>query len=253
MKIIRYAQDGAVKYGVLENEQIQVITGDIFGDFNVNGEKLSLLDVQILPPVVPTKVVCLGLNYLKHAQEIGFEIPKEPLLFLKPASSVIGYGDVVVKPDGLDRLDYEAEMAIVMAQTCTKVTEADALDYVLGYTCLNDVSARDYQNKDGQWTRAKGFDTFCPIGPVISTDVVDPDNLAIKARLNGKLVQDSSTADLIFKCAETISYISHIMTLEPGDVIATGTPEGIGPMQPGDVIEVEIEDIGVLKNTVAKA
>lgn len=251
MKIIRYAQGGGVKYGVLDNEQIQIVTGDIFGDFKVNGEKVALLDVQILPPVVPTKVVCLGLNYLKHAQEIGFDIPSEPLLFLKPPSSVVGYGSVIRKPPGLSRLDYEAEMAVVIGKTCAGVSTADALTYVLGYTCLNDVSARDYQDKDGQWTRAKGFDTFCPIGPVISTDVVDPDNLAIKARLNGRLVQDSTTADLIFKTAETISYISHIMTLEAGDVIATGTPAGIGPMQPGDVIEVEIADIGVLKNTVA--
>jgi len=196
--------------------------------------------------------VAVGLNYRDHASEMGLEIPKEPILFLKPSTSVIGPQEAIVYPSQSSRVDYEAELGVVIGRTCKDVDARDAKDYILGYTCLNDVTARDLQAKDGQWTRAKSFDTFAPIGPWIATDIEDPHTLSIQARLNGETKQSSNTSNLIFTVYELIDFISHIMTLREGDIIATGTPSGIGPMSLGDEIAIEIEGIGVLVNRVTK-
>ena len=252
MKIIRFEYKGKVQYGVLKEESVTVLEGDIFTSVTETQDILPLSKVKILPPVTPSKVIALGLNYKLHVEEIKsmkFEIPKEPLLFLKPPSSIIGHMDSIVYPADTNRVDYEGELGIVIGKRARHVKEDEALDYVLGYTVVNDVSARDYQERDGQWTRGKGFDTFCPAGPVIATGI-DPGNLKIETRLNGKTMQSGNTEDLIFNCAHMISFISGVMTLLPGDLIATGTPQGVGPVKKGDEIEVEIEGIGVLKNNV---
>jgi 2-keto-4-pentenoate hydratase/2-oxohepta-3-ene-1,7-dioic acid hydratase in catechol pathway len=203
---------------------------------------------KVLPPVMPSKVVCVGLNYRDHAKELGFDLPKEPLIFLKPGSAVIGHLDNILYPEQSERVDYEAELAVVISGRCSKVSPEEVFNYILGYTCLNDVTARDLQIKDGQWTRAKSFDTFCPIGPCIETEISNPHNLDIRLVLNGEIKQSSNTSNLIFSVSELISTISHIMTLDEGDVIATGTPSGIGPMNRGDKVCVEIEGIGTLEN-----
>ena len=212
------------------------------------GNEISIK--KILPPVMPSKVVCVGLNYRDHAKELGFDLPREPLIFLKPGSAVIGHLDNILYPAQSERVDYEAELAIAISGRCSKVSPEEAVDYILGYTCLNDVTARDLQIKDGQWTRAKSFDTFCPIGPWIETEISDPHNLDIRLVLNGVTKQASNTSNLIFSVMELISRISHIMTLNEGDVIATGTPSGIGPMNRGDKVSVEIDGIGALENTL---
>ncbi|HOS97894.1 MAG TPA: fumarylacetoacetate hydrolase family protein [Deltaproteobacteria bacterium] len=205
---------------------------------------------RTLPPVLPGKIVAVGLNYRDHAMEMGLDLPASPILFMKPSTSVIGPGEVIVYPPQASRVDYEAELAVVIKQRCRNVRPEDARAVILGYTCLNDVTARDLQAQDGQWTRAKSFDTFAPIGPWIETGVADPHGLAICARLNGKTVQSSHTGNLIFSVFELVAFISSIMTLEPHDVIATGTPSGIGPMARGDEITIEIDKIGTLTNLV---
>lgn len=205
---------------------------------------------KFLSPVLPGKVVAVGLNYRDHAEELGLNLPKEPVLFMKPATSVIGPLDDIIYPWQSKRVDYEAELAVVISKDCRNVRAANASDVILGYTCLNDVTARDLQEADGQWTRAKSFDTFAPIGPWIETGIADPHCLAITSRLNGEIKQSSNTKNLIFSVFELVEFISGIMTLNRGDVIATGTPSGIGPMNPGDEIEIELEGIGVLKNQV---
>lgn len=193
--------------------------------------------------------MALGLNYRDHAEEFKMKVPAEPVIFMKPATSVIYHGDEIVYPARATRVDYEAELAIVIGKTARRVKAEEAFDFVLGYTCLNDVTERDMQSRDGQWTRAKGFDTFCPIGPRIARDI-DPGNLEIQLFLNGELKQESNTSNLIFKVPEIIEFLTSIMTLERGDVIATGTPSGVGPMRPGDVAVVEIQGIGRLENRV---
>ncbi|MEN6473223.1 MAG: fumarylacetoacetate hydrolase family protein [Syntrophaceae bacterium] len=212
------------------------------------GAELSI--ARWLPPCEPSKIVALGLNYRDHAQEMGFDLPTEPILFLKPPSSIIGHGDDIVYPALSARVDFEAELAVVIARRCRKISPADVQAYILGYTCLNDVTARDLQAKDGQWTRAKSFDTFAPLGPWIETAIADPHNLDIRLSVNGEVRQSSNTRHLIFRIPEIVAYISGIMTLEPFDVIATGTPSGIGPLNRGDTVCVEIQDIGVLENRV---
>jgi 2-keto-4-pentenoate hydratase/2-oxohepta-3-ene-1,7-dioic acid hydratase in catechol pathway len=196
-----------------------------------------------------TKIVGVGLNYRAHAAEMGKPLPEEPLLFLKPPSAVIGTGEAIVIPPGYQRVDYEAELAVVIGRRARRVPRDEALDYVRGYTCLNDVTVRDLQKKDVQYTRAKGFDTFCPMGPRV-VEGLDPSGLAITSRLNGETRQRSTTADLIFDVPALIEFVSRVMTLEEGDVISTGTPPGVGPLHGGDVIEIEIEGIGVLSNPV---
>lgn len=198
----------------------------------------------------PTKVVCVGTNYGDHARELNMRIPREPLIFLKSPSSLIYNSDKIIYPPGIGRLDYEAELAVVIKKKAKRVREEEARKYILGYTCLNDVTARDLQKRDGQWTRSKSFDTFCPIGPAIETGL-DTSKLKIESYLNGELKQSSCTSDLIFPVERLVAFISGVMTLLPGDIISTGTPSGVGPMKAGDIIEIRIEGIGTLKNEVA--
>jgi 2-keto-4-pentenoate hydratase/2-oxohepta-3-ene-1,7-dioic acid hydratase in catechol pathway len=231
----------------------RVFSGEIIDNkvhSTIGGKEYAIDEVKVLPPCTPTKLVCVGLNYTDHAKELNQQLPNEPVLFLKPISSVIASGDNIIYPKQSKRVDYEAELAIVIGRRTHHVTAEKAKDHILGYTCFNDVTARDLQPIDIQWTRAKSFDTFAPIGPFIATDV-DPMNLAIKSKLNGKVKQDSNTKNMIFNVYQLVEFISGIMTLELGDVIATGTPAGVGPMQKGDTIEIEIEKIGTLTNKVA--
>jgi 2-keto-4-pentenoate hydratase/2-oxohepta-3-ene-1,7-dioic acid hydratase in catechol pathway len=210
---------------------------------------LSLSEVRLLAPVTPAKIVCVGRNYAEHAAELGNEVPPEPLLFLKPSTSIIASGEAVVHPAISQRVDHEAELAVVIGSRCRFVSEAEALEYVFGYTVANDVTARDLQKSDGQWSRAKGFDTFCPVGPWLDT-AFDPANRIVRCTVNGAPRQQASTSAMIFSVARIISHISQAMTLEPGDLILTGTPSGIGPVLPGDVMTVEIEGLGSIQNPV---
>lgn len=254
MRIVRFAVDDRIQYGCLEEEVITPYQGNPFQDDEfradsplLDGQTYRLEDVRLLAPCVPSKLVCLGLNYRPHAEEVNLKLPELPLLFLKPATSVIGLEEYIVFPKNYTRVDYEAELAVVIGKKARLVPEAAAMAYVLGYTCLNDVTERNQQYADRQWTRAKGHDTFAPMGPWIETGV-EPDNLKIELYLNNECKQSASTGELLFKVPELISFISGVMTLLPGDVIATGTPAGIDPMNPGDVVEVRIENIGTLRN-----
>ncbi|RMH43349.1 MAG: FAA hydrolase family protein [Deltaproteobacteria bacterium] len=202
--------------------------------------------------LAPSKIVGVGVNYRAHAREMGKQPPDEPLIFLKAPSAVVGSGDPIALPAGFERIDYEAELGVVISRRARRVPADCAADFILGYTCVNDVTVRDLQRRDGQWTRAKGFDTFCPIGPCIRGGL-DPANLRVRSRVNGELRQDSTTADLLFPVAQLIEFITAVMTLEPGDVITTGTPSGVGPLAAGDVVEVDIDGIGVLRNPVVAA
>lgn len=252
LKYMRAVIEGEMVEGITEGiETLREIKGDIFGDHEYSGKEYSISGIEkYLTPVVPSKIVAVGLNYRAHAEETGMKIPDEPLLFLKPPSSAIAHGEAVVYPPSMTRrVDYEAELGIVLGKTCRNILPENADDYILGYTCFNDITARDLQSSDGQWTRSKSFDTFAPFGPWVSMNV-DPSNLDIRLVQNEKVVQHSSTSDFIFKVPFIVSYISRIMTLNPGDVIATGTPSGIGPVAVGDVLKVQIENIGELVNTV---
>ena len=211
-------------------------------------DDIPLGEVELLPLVRPSKIVCVGLNYHDHARELDLPAPEEPILFLKPPTAIIGPGDAIVAPACSNRVDYEAELALVIGHTARFVTEGEALRHVFGYACANDVTARDLQKKDGQWTRAKSFDTFCPVGPWIETQVPDPQNLAVRAVVNGEVRQQGTTADMIFPVARLVSFISRVMTLLPGDVILTGTPAGIGPVADGDEVTIEIDQVGILTN-----
>lgn len=206
-------------------------------------------EFRLLSPCMPTKILAVGLNYATHAAELGMAVPEEPLFFLKPPSAVIGPGEAIVYPRLSRQVDYEAELAVVIGRRARRIAREEALAYVLGYTCALDVTARDFQRADGQWTRAKGFDTFCPLGPWIVPDL-DPHDLLVECRVNGQVRQRARTSDLIFSVEDLIHRASWVMTLEPGDVLLTGTPSGVGPLQPGDRVEVEIEGIGVLRNSV---
>ncbi|ABK14243.1 MAG: fumarylacetoacetate hydrolase family protein [Methanothrix sp.] len=228
----------------------RVFDGDVDGDRIVSdGVSYELEEVKLLPPSVPTKVVCVGLNYLEHARELRMDLPDEPIIFLKPPSAVVGHDDEIILPEMSRRVDYEGELAVVISRRCRRISADEADDYILGYTCFNDVTARDLQQKDGQWTRSKSFDTFAPVGPwVAQMSVEDAEDLSISTRVNGETRQRSNTSDLIFGVAELVEFVSSIMTLEPGDVIATGTPPGVGRLESGDIVEVEIEGIGLLRN-----
>lgn len=255
MKLVRFRKDEHEKNGVIINGGMVEIRHSLLEASQSHFDDLerkdfySLNEVKILPPIRPSKVVCVGLNYRDHAEELNMNIPDEPILFLKPPTTVIGHEDCILYPAGSHQVDYEAELAVVIGHEARFVSRKDALDFVAGYTVLNDVTARDLQKKDGQWTRAKSFDTFCPLGPCMETEL-DPSNLDICMRVNREVKQDSNTENMIFTVEELISFISEIMTLHPGDVIATGTPPGVGPMQVGDVAEVCVEGIGILKNEV---
>lgn len=252
MKIVRFIADNRAKYGILSNESIQVIKGSPFRKMKLVDNFYWLSDVKLLSPCLPSKIVALGLNYRSHAEETRNPIPENPLIFIKPPTAVIGTEDNIVYPTSSTRVDYECELGVVIKRPAKRVSEKDALGYVLGYTCFNDVTARDHQRRDGQWTRGKGFDTFAPIGPCIETEL-DPGNVTIETYLNGELKQQGNTRDLIFSIPVLISFISQVMTLLPGDIIATGTPSGIGPMHPGDTVEIKIEPIGTLRNYIVKS
>ena len=236
-------------YGSLEKAKIQVIVGNIFENFEITNEEYNLSEVKLLSPCTPSKIVCVGLNYRDHAQEMNDKLPNEPIIFIKPSTAVIGPHEKIKYPSMSKQVDYEAELGIVIKNTARDLETEDVNKYVLGYTCFNDVTARDLQKKDGQWTRAKSFDTFAPFGPIIETDT-NPSNLDIQLLLNGEIKQNSNTSKLIFSIEELISFISKIMTLLPGDLIATGTPSGVGPMHIGDKVEVKIENIGTLVNYI---
>lgn len=241
MKFVRFAADGAVFEGTLEGD-----------DVVSHGARRSLSSVRLLAPCTPTKIVCVGRNYLAHAREMGNDLPAAPLLFFKPPSAVLDPGSDIVYPKQSSRVDYEGELGVVIGRRCRNVTRREAPDVIRGYTVFNDVTARDLQATDGQWARAKGFDTFAPFGPCIANEL-DPARLRVRTLLNGSVRQDAPTDSMIFDVPTLVEYISAVFTLEPGDVIATGTPSGIGPMQPGDEVRVEIEGIGALVNTVVSS
>jgi 2-keto-4-pentenoate hydratase/2-oxohepta-3-ene-1,7-dioic acid hydratase in catechol pathway len=250
MRIVRFSREGRQGYGVLTGEQVFPLWDSPFKDLVQTGEVLPLEEVRLLAPCQPSKIVALGLNYRDHAQEFGRPVPDEPLIFLKPSTAVIGPEEDIIYPRMSRRVDYEAELGVVIGKTARHVPEEKAFDYIFGYTCVNDVTARDLQKKDGLFTRAKGFDTFAPLGPWIETEIPDPDHLTVEAFVDGKRRQHSTTGHMVFGVAYLVSFISRIMTLLPGDVIATGTPAGVGPLQIGDVVEIRVEGIGTLRNQV---
>ena len=260
MHYCRFLYRGAARYGLIENVAgTETITRTLAGvplsseEFErAEKSELPVNDVQLLAPVEPSKIVCIGRNYREHARELDHPIPTEPLFFLKPPSSLIGTGDEIRRPTALSkRVDYEGELGVVIGKRCYRLPEGeDVRDYILGYTCVNDVTARDLQNKDAQWSRAKGFDTFCPVGPVV-VDGLDPwRGVSVQTRVNGELRQNGTTADFLFPLDVLIRFIAQVMTLEPGDLIATGTPVGVRPLEAGDTVEVTVEGVGTLSNWV---
>ena len=251
MRIVRYeTQDGRKpKYGWLLDDRVGEISGNPFGRYRRNEAQTPLADVRLIPPCEPSKIVCVGRNYVEHARELGNEVPKVPLIFMKPPSSIIANGGTILLPPQSAQVEHEAELVVVVGKRGRNVTTEDARKYIFGYTVGNDVTARDLQKADGQWTRAKGFDTFCPFGPWIDTEF-DPADAVITCRVNGQMRQMASTRDMVFNVGVLIAYVSSVMTLEPGDLIFTGTPAGVGELKNGDRVEVEIEGLGSLSNTV---
>jgi len=253
MRFTRFSVGSTIGYGTVEDDgRVRAITTTPFLPWQPTDEYFTPQQIRVLAPVLQSKIVAIGLNYRAHAEETGRGLPEEPMIFLKPTTSVIGPGETIVMPPQSARVDHEAELAVVMGKAARNVSEADALEYVLGYTCANDVTARDLQAKDVQFTRAKGFDTFCPLGPHIVTDI-DAGKLELECRVRGEVRQHSNTSDLVFGVAKLIEFVSSVMTLLPADVILTGTPDGISPLQDGDNVEVEIENIGILSNPVRTA
>lgn len=252
MKIYRYLWENQEFYGILKGDLLCPLKGSIFDLPEIEKDNIPIGKVKILPPVTPTKIIGVGVNYRDHAQEMGRTPPEEPLIFLKPPSAIIGHNEAILFPRMAHRIDYEGELAVIIKKEVHDLDDAsDINEVILGYTCFNDVTARDLQLKDGQFTRAKSFDTFAPCGPCIATDV-DPAHLVVKTFLNGKLRQSASTSQMIFPIPFLIRFISKIMTLYPGDIITTGTPAGVGPMNPGDRVDVQIEGIGTLSNVVLR-
>ncbi|MDF2570460.1 MAG: ureidoglycolate lyase [Sporomusa sp.] len=254
MKLVRFEFNNRISYGILVSDnQISILETDIFSSdsYIETGKRILLDDVKLLAPCLPSKAVCIGLNYHDHAREMNLKLPEEPLIFLKPSSALNHPGGDIEYPAISQNLHYEGELAIVIKAEARKVPIETAAEYVLGYTCANDVTARDIQMHDGQWTRGKSFDTFLPLGPCIETEL-DPHNVSIKLLLNGEVKQKSVTSNLIFKVPEMVAFVSQVMTLYPGDVILTGTPAGVGPMHVGDTVTVEIEGIGQLENTIVQ-
>lgn len=249
MKIARFSFKKNQYWGVLKNEGFRVLKDAPYKGIKYTNQRIIFKKVKLLPPANPSKIVLVGLNYKDHARELGMSRPKEPIIFLKPPTTLIGHKDAIVYPRQVKRLDYEAELAIVIKKKARNISRNQAKRYILGFTCLNDVTARDLQKKDGQWSRAKSFDTFCSLGPWIETEL-NPSSLGVQLCLNGKLKQNSSTKNFIFSAYELVAFISSVMTLLPGDVISTGTPSGVGPMKKGDKVEVAISDIGTLANKV---
>jgi len=249
MRYVRFNSSEGPKWGVLEDHTILTLGEAPYGGLVYDGGKVALEDVCLLPPCEPSKIVCVGKNYAEHAREMGGEPPGFPVLFLKGPNTLNCHGGEISAPDFVSQLDYEGELAVVIRKRAKGVKADNFSEYVLGYTCLNDVTARDIQRHDGQWTRGKSMDGFCPIGPWVAADI-DPESLNVETRLNGKLVQQGNTSDFITPVGALIEFITASMTLEPGDVIATGTPAGVGPMVSGDVVEVTVEKIGTLKNYI---
>ena len=254
MKIARFSHNDSIRYGIVDDGDLVVLDGDpMFAGFEPSGERIPIADAAILAPVIPrSKVVCVGKNYHDHAAEMGGVAPEEPLLFLKPNTAVIGPGDTIVRPSLSEQTEYEGELVVVIGRIAKNVRAEDALDYVFGYTVGNDVTARDLQRKDGQWSRAKGFDTFCPLGPWIETEFAF-DQAELTTRVNGEVRQHAPLSDMIHSVADVIAYASAVFTLLPGDVIMTGTPAGVGPFEAGDEIEVEVSGIGSLRNIARDA
>jgi 2-keto-4-pentenoate hydratase/2-oxohepta-3-ene-1,7-dioic acid hydratase in catechol pathway len=250
MRIVRYQiNDEAPKYGWLLDEKVGEIQGDLFGQYRRREAKTPLADVKLVAPAEPTKILCVGRNYVEHAKELGNEVPKVPLIFMKPPSSIISNDETVILPPQSKQVEHEAELIIVIGKRGRHIKPEEAKSYILGYTIGNDVTARDLQKTDGQWTRAKGFDTFCPFGPWIDTDF-DPADSVVTCRVNGQMRQMASTRDMVFNVPNLVVYISSFVTLEPGDLIFTGTPAGVGELNDGDEVIVEIEGLGVLRNLV---
>jgi 2-keto-4-pentenoate hydratase/2-oxohepta-3-ene-1,7-dioic acid hydratase in catechol pathway len=264
MKYCRFQRDGQAGYGLVESvagqeeitrfflEAPQTSEGDVEGLPSRRMDRIPLAQASLLPPVEPSKIICVGRNYRAHVAELGHEVPTEPLIFFKPPSSLLPPGGTILRPKISERTDFEGELGVVIARSCHKLADSeDVHPYILGYTCGNDFTARDLQNKDNQWTRAKGFDTFCPVGPLVA-DGLDPwAGVQVETRVNGQLRQSGNTQDFIFPLDAILRYVSRIMTLNPGDLILTGTPPGVGQASAGDVVEVSIEGIGVLRNPVA--
>ncbi len=263
MKYCRFELNGESHYGLVEAvagvEQITRLLlkppedadGDIEDLPSKRMDQIGLADATLLAPVRPSKIICVGRNYREHAEELGNEVPVQPLIFFKPPSSLLAPGGEIRRPKLSQRVDFEGELAVVISKTIYQVrADEDVRPYILGYTCLNDVTARDLQNKDGQWTRAKGFDTFCPVGPLVTDEINPWTGVGVETRVNGEVRQQGNTRDFIFSLGVIIRYISQAMTIAPGDVIATGTPKGVGPVVAGDVIEISVEGVGTLRNPV---
>ena len=251
MRLVRFRHGDRIATGAIEpgSDEIRVLRGTFFEDPLPTGETVALGDVLLLAPVLPSKLVCVGKNYAAHAAEFGMKVPEEPLLFLKPSTAVIGPGDPIRLLPISRRVDYEGELAVVIGRLARGVRTEDAFRYILGYTCANDVTLRDLQKADDQWARAKGFDGSAPIGPWIETDL-DPNDAIVRTRLNGEIRQQASTSEMVFGVATLIEYITVFMTLLPGDILLTGTPEGVGTLSDRDVVEIEVEGVGVLRNEV---
>lgn len=254
MRIVRFTPPNGADplFGVLEGDRIEVVVGDpLYAGIQKRGDNFAFADVRLLAPVIPrSKVVCVGKNYADHAAEMGGEVPKEPIIFIKPNTSVIGPNDVIQWPKSSERVDHEAELAIVISRICKEVPKEKFADVIFGYTVANDVTARDIQKSDGQWTRGKSFDTFCPLGPWIDTEF-KPAAQRITAKVDGELKQDAKLDEMVFDIPTIIEFITSAMTLLPGDVILTGTPAGIGPMNPQGSVSIEIDGLGVLENRVS--
>ena len=255
MRIARFSHNDAIKFGIVDGSDLVVLDGDpMFAGYDTTGERVPLTDVALLAPVIPrSKVVCVGRNYRDHAAEMGNDVPAAPMLFFKPNTSVIGPGDAIVLPKQSAFVSYEGELAAVIGRIAKNVKATDALDYVFGYTIANDLTARDWQKSDGQWARAKGFDTFCPLGPAIETEFDVDGPAVITTRLDGEVRQQGPISDMIFSLAEVIEFASAAFTLLPGDVILTGTPAGVGQIVAGQTVEVEITGLGILRNGARNA
>lgn len=254
MKIARFNHEGAIAFGIVDDDELVVLKGDpMFAGFDPTGERVAFKDAKLLAPVIPrSKVVAVGKNYHDHAAEMGGAAPEAPLLFLKPNTAVVGPHDAIVLPPQSSQVEHEGELAIVIGRIAKNVSAAEAANYIFGYTAANDVTARDLQHADGQWARAKGFDTFCPLGPVIETEF-DFIGATVQTRVNGEVKQSGKLSDMVHDVSAIVEYAASVWTLLPGDVILTGTPAGVGPLRDGDTVEVEISGIGVLSNPVIRS
>lgn len=240
------------RFAVSRASEWDILSDAPWAGGQLSGTSIPSAGIRLLAPVQPSKIICVGRNYRAHAAELGNDVPAEPLLFFKPPSAIIGPGEPILLPSVSERVDHEAELGVVIGRRCRRVAVEDALGVVAAYTCVNDVTARDLQKRDGQWARAKGFDSFCPVGPVL-VDAPELARLSVLCRVNGQERQRGRVQDMIFSVAQIVSYVSHVFTLEPGDLLVTGTPEGVAPLVAGDVVEVEIPGVGLLSNPVLKA